>query len=199
MDGTQTVAVVGGCLGTTGEGRLCDTSGDRVHHSAHLLVTGEHGNGTIGVCRGGKQEEGRGPGESASGSETAHPLERTHAWCVLQRNAPPPPPPPHSPLMALTDIHDDDVSLLDLPGQDALREAVLNQAHDGAAQRAGSVRRVESVVYQPVLELLSLHEGRGARGSQWGVSPAATQVAQHSTPSPHINPSSLVPATAVWS
>mmetsp|Transcript_26776 Transcript_26776/g.58372 ORF Transcript_26776/g.58372 Transcript_26776/m.58372 type:complete len:1072 (-) Transcript_26776:90-3305(-) len=52
-------------------------------------------------------------------------------------------------------VHDDDVTLLDVSRQDALRQAVLNEPHDGPAQGAGTVRGVEALVHQPVLELLS--------------------------------------------
>ena len=55
-------------------------------------------------------------------------------------------PPPFAPL---TDVHDDDIPLLDLSCQDALGKAVLDEAHDGAAQRAGAVAGVEAVLHQP--------------------------------------------------
>mmetsp|Transcript_33134 Transcript_33134/g.72240 ORF Transcript_33134/g.72240 Transcript_33134/m.72240 type:complete len:942 (-) Transcript_33134:128-2953(-) len=51
-------------------------------------------------------------------------------------------------------VHDGGVTLNDLACEDALREAVLEQAHDGAAQGTGTVARAVSLIHQPVLETL---------------------------------------------
>ena len=44
------------------------------------------------------------------------------------------------------DIHDDNISLLDVSSEDALREAVLDETHDGTAQGAGTIGRVEAIL-----------------------------------------------------
>ena len=75
---------------------------------------------------------------------------------------------PRSPSPPLTNIHDDDVTLLDLPCKDALCKAVLNQAHDGTAQGAGPVAGVEPVLDQPAggKETGVRRRGRVKRGHQ---------------------------------
>ena len=57
------------------------------------------------------------------------------------------------PRPALT-VEDDAVALLDVARQHALRHAVLQQAHDRAAQRPRAVRGVVPLVDQAVLEAL---------------------------------------------